>query len=241
MKNSTEGLGTSEAKLTSGHVDFDAFVSADPMPSDAFDRSRLSNRENEILRFAADGLTDIQIALRLDIRPSTVNSYWVRIRGKLGHRSRTELVAMALRKQAKDENAELLLRSQKFERLAAERAELAEGAGRAAFLSRAIEALPDAVAFVEGNGVIRHANGRLSGLFGYGFDELCGMRAVSLIAAGDRKRIREIWSAFVSGTSAAEIGLTALRKDRTTFDACLRLAAHVTASGVVAACLVLPE
>ncbi|MGV3614131.1 MAG: helix-turn-helix domain-containing protein [Fimbriimonas sp.] len=75
--------------------------------AEEFNRSRLSRRECEILDFASDGLTDQQIALRLKISTSTVNSYWVRVRGKLGQLSRTELVATSLRQQAKLEMREL--------------------------------------------------------------------------------------------------------------------------------------
>src|SRR5437868_5974451 len=62
--------------------------------------ANLSEREREILELAIDGLTDQQIGIRINISASTVNSYWVRIRGKLGHLSRTELVSRILQQRA---------------------------------------------------------------------------------------------------------------------------------------------
>lgn len=53
----------------------------------------LSDREQEVIRYASEGFTDAMIAQALGIQVGTVNSYWVRIRGKLGHFSRTELVS----------------------------------------------------------------------------------------------------------------------------------------------------
>lgn len=53
----------------------------------------LSPRELAVLQYATHGYTDDMIARELGIQTGTVNSYWVRIRGKHGHLSRTELVA----------------------------------------------------------------------------------------------------------------------------------------------------
>lgn len=69
----------------------------------SFGLSKLSSRERQILLTAAEGLTDEQIALRLGISTSTVNSYWVRLRGKIGSGSRTELVGHMLRQTAREE------------------------------------------------------------------------------------------------------------------------------------------
>ena len=63
-------------------------------------KSDLSPRELAVLTFAAQGHTDDTIASFLDIQTGTVNSYWVRIRGKLGNFSRSELVARFVQKNA---------------------------------------------------------------------------------------------------------------------------------------------
>lgn len=56
----------------------------------------LSEREREVLFLAGDGLTDKEIALRLDIGQKTVRTYWDRMRAKLGAASRTEVLAKAV-------------------------------------------------------------------------------------------------------------------------------------------------
>lgn len=63
-------------------------------------KNRLSGRELEVLSLAVKGYTDDMIAQELGIECGTVNSYWVRIRGKMGNFSRTELVARFVQKNA---------------------------------------------------------------------------------------------------------------------------------------------
>jgi DNA-binding NarL/FixJ family response regulator len=60
----------------------------------------LSKRERQIMLLAARGLTDSGIAQKLEISAATVGTYWGRIRTKLGHHSRTELVANYMREKA---------------------------------------------------------------------------------------------------------------------------------------------
>jgi PAS domain S-box-containing protein len=134
-----------------------------------FDRSRLSARENDIFDLATQGLTDQQIALRLDISASTVNSYWVRIRGKLGHLSRTELVATALRQEAQVmqerlESEKAALTSQISEK---SRHPLGESLS-----TTILDCLPEAVVAFDESGRILYANAQLENDFGYGPGEL---------------------------------------------------------------------
>ena len=65
-------------------------------------KTDLSSRELAVLKLAVEGKTDEMIARELGIGRGTVNSYWVRIRGKLGHLSRTELVARFVQQTADD-------------------------------------------------------------------------------------------------------------------------------------------
>ena len=58
----------------------------------------LSARQLEILKFVADGLTTKAISDRLEIGPDGVNAHLRTIFSKLGASSRTEAVAIALRK-----------------------------------------------------------------------------------------------------------------------------------------------
>jgi DNA-binding NarL/FixJ family response regulator len=58
----------------------------------------LTPRQLEILQLAATGATDNQIAMQLTISAQTVNWHMARIRTRLGVRSRTEAVVVALRR-----------------------------------------------------------------------------------------------------------------------------------------------
>ena len=61
--------------------------------------SRLTQREREILEFVADGLSNKEVAIRLDLQEKTVKHHMTRIMAKLGVRNRTE-AAMLLRDAA---------------------------------------------------------------------------------------------------------------------------------------------
>jgi predicted ATPase/DNA-binding CsgD family transcriptional regulator len=59
-------------------------------------RFGLTTREAEVVRLVAEGLTDVQIAERLQLSPKTVSSHLGNIFGKLGVTSRTSLTRMAI-------------------------------------------------------------------------------------------------------------------------------------------------
>lgn len=67
-------------------------------------------REEQVLVLAASGLTDKEIAVRLEISPDTVGTYWRRILGKYQASSRTEVVAkyMEERNQQAVQNLEFV-------------------------------------------------------------------------------------------------------------------------------------
>ena len=58
----------------------------------------LTNREREILKFIAEGDSNQEIAERLVLSPSTVQTHRANIMAKLGLHSRTELVKYAIRR-----------------------------------------------------------------------------------------------------------------------------------------------
>ncbi|MBC7254878.1 MAG: response regulator transcription factor [Chloroflexi bacterium] len=62
-------------------------------------REILTERELEVLRLAAQGLSNRQIAERLVVSPRTVQSHMANIFGKLQVGSRTEAVTLALRRR----------------------------------------------------------------------------------------------------------------------------------------------
>jgi PAS domain S-box-containing protein len=66
-------------------------------PPRSRDRARLSTREFEILALVAEGLENEDIARSLHLAPDTVKAHVSKVLQKLGARSRTHAVALALR------------------------------------------------------------------------------------------------------------------------------------------------
>ena len=58
-------------------------------------RFSLTPREGEVLRLLVDGMTQAEIAEKLQLSPKTVGTHIQRILGKLGVKSRTQAVALA--------------------------------------------------------------------------------------------------------------------------------------------------
>jgi DNA-binding NarL/FixJ family response regulator len=58
---------------------------------------RLTSREHEVLALVAEGYTNPEIGLALDLSPMTVKNYIMTIRAKMGARDRVQLVVMAYR------------------------------------------------------------------------------------------------------------------------------------------------
>ncbi|MEY2533013.1 MAG: hypothetical protein QOF29_923 [bacterium] len=79
-----------------GHLLRDASGRADGVPSV---RSILADRELEVLRLVADGLTDNEIAKQLYLSPRTVQNHLARVREKTGLRRREEMARWAAEQQ----------------------------------------------------------------------------------------------------------------------------------------------
>jgi len=124
----------------------------------------LSPREQQLIGMAGEGLTDTAIANRLGISEATVNTYWGRIRVKLGPHNRTELVAIALREEYERRIDEM-------------KSESADSPDYGAIL----RAAPDALLLVTDNGTIQDANEAASEMFGYEDGELVGRSLLSLV------------------------------------------------------------
>ncbi len=205
--------------------------------AEIFDLERLSQREREILNFAINGLTDQQIAVQLTISASTVNSYWVRIRSKLGHLSRTELVASALRRQAQNELKELQAQSAHFEELALRRGQDNENVAHAEMYRAIIDAFPDPAFATDASGKILFANPMLGSLLQYKPEELMGQAAAMLFPERDRVNPFTDISAFAKGGNPVRIGIQdvvyARRKDRQLTRVSLAVGGAATSRGMV--------
>lgn len=73
------------------------FASSNPVPGREEALPRLSERENEVLRLTAAGLSNEEIALRLHLAPATVKNHLRNILAKLHLRNRTQLASYAYR------------------------------------------------------------------------------------------------------------------------------------------------
>jgi DNA-binding CsgD family transcriptional regulator len=129
------------------------------------DLTALSEREREILDLATRGLTDQQIANKLEITASTVNSYWVRIRGKLGRYSRTELVSKIIQQAADQESSTLSDRIRSLESELCNVKSSSANYANADFLALVFQANPEACALFDAKWKIIMANSRFENLF----------------------------------------------------------------------------
>ena len=57
----------------------------------------LSDQERKVVEFASEGYTDLRIGKELDIRSSSVQTYWKRIKTKLAASNKAQCVAIYLR------------------------------------------------------------------------------------------------------------------------------------------------
>jgi DNA-binding CsgD family transcriptional regulator len=139
------------------------------------ERNNLSKRESEVLRLASTGLTDQQIANVLGIKVSTVTTYWVRIRGKVGQLSRAELIAASVRQKSQDALNELRsenarLKNELGMRQSAELRALQE----AEILRASLDLLPTGMLIIGPDGGVASSNKCAESLLGRKSAELKG-------------------------------------------------------------------
>lgn len=153
-------------------------------------RVKLSPREKQLIKFAADGLTDTAIANRLEISEATVSTYWRRIRAKVGPYSRTELVASLLKNESERIIGALLAEQKKL------MAELSKVPERdpANFYRQLVQDAADAIVVVDPSGRIEMINAAAADLFGYQQPELQGKHISVLVP----ERLRSVHSNHVS-------------------------------------------
>lgn len=63
----------------------------------ALEGRELSEREKQVIRFLADGYSNIEIAELIFLSPKTVKTHLARVTSKLGARSRAHIVGICLR------------------------------------------------------------------------------------------------------------------------------------------------
>lgn len=212
-----------------------------PMDTDTF--PDLSPRESQLLLLASEGLTDNGISQKLGISVATVNSYWVRIRSKLGAQSRTEAVAMALRAQAEASMRKLQTEN---ERLAQELASTVpadrDGSLDSSVFRDLLQAAADGVLIVGRSGKILACNPSLAEMFGYRAEELIGQLVSKLVpdrfTESHMDYINEYFSAPARRRMGHGLFTPALKKDGTEIAVAITLGSHETAGGSYTMCMV---
>lgn len=203
----------------------------------------LSPREKQLLEMATIGMTDQAIANKLEISLATVGTYWGRVRIKFGPYNRTELVAIYLKDEAshalaglKTENEDLLAKINEHseaEQMLQSSLELFRGL---------IETAPDAIIIVNQDGVIELANEQADEMFGYGRNELLGIKVEELIPARYHEAHVENRKEYVDHPVRRKMGehvaTVAKAKDGREFPVAAALNATQTPRGLLVTCIV---
>lgn len=197
----------------------------------------LSEREQQLITLASQGLTDIAIAHRLGISEPTVKSYWQRVRGKLGPYNRTELVAHALKEESAQVVTEL---NGEIDRL---RESLAKADREALdFQREMLENAPDAVFAVNQEGCFVWLNLEAERMFGYRLDELLGRPIATLVPPElhDRHIIhtRQYFLNPERKQMGEHLATPAVRKNGEIFSIAATLASMETPNGPIVTCFV---
>lgn len=179
-----------------------------------FDPTVFSVREREVVDLAVLGHTDEQIAHTLDITTSTVNSYWVRIRGKIGPLSRTEIVAKMLHAGYHEEHARMeaeiarlnSLLTKANTDLAGARSQLAATKGVEWHLL-ALHFASEALMVANGTGEVVYANLQAERLFGGDPGALVGRAVCDLTDVLQRDRRRELIEGFMRGETPPRLAM----------------------------------
>ncbi|RYG21647.1 LuxR family transcriptional regulator [bacterium] len=174
----------------------------------------LSIREREVVELAVTGHTDEQIAQALSITTSTVNSYWVRIRGKVGPLSRSEIVGKMIHAGYREERA---LREAEIARLSGL---LRTVNARLAGVQRQLDAsdgvdwhllalhfASEALLVVKGEAEVVYANLQAERLFGCNPNALVGTSVCELTCADGRERRRTRIRDFMHEAAPGRIAL----------------------------------
>lgn len=208
------------------------------------DSTVLSEREQQLIAFAAEGLTDSAIAHKLGISEATVSTYWGRVRSKLGPFSRTELVARSIREESKEIVESL---RQEVERLSEKlRVDTGEDIhdSHHNLYRDLIEVAADAIILVNQDGLILNANSEAAELFGYELAELRELDLLNLVP--DRYRLihrshRESYFANPERKKmGAHLATFAKRKDGSEFTIAASLSSMETGDGKVVICIIRP-
>ena len=199
---------------------------------------KLSPREQQLLKHAAEGLTDLAIAKQLGISEATVGTYWGRVRIKFGPFSRTELVAIMMRAEA-----ETVVENIRVENAHVTKdLQIQLNSGSVLSARDLLDNAPDAMMLVSASGKIEYTNVAASELFGYEMGELQGMDHNALVPLRFTKKHTAHMAEYVQNPSRRPMGghlrTAAIRKDSTEFLIRASLTAIETLAGPVVMCTI---
>lgn len=160
----------------------------------------LSPQEQRVLELAAKGLTDKGIASSLEISPTTVITYWARIRSKMGHHPRPELVAHYVRQLSQSDV--VALQTQVREHLR----EIEHLAQSVETLSSFIELAPEAMLIVHPDGVIQSGNEEAARLLECDKSDFAGLRIGRFIPPAFHEAHREHRLKYLEDPHRMEMG-----------------------------------
>lgn len=205
-------------------------------------RPPLSDREKQLIQFAAQGYTDTAIGHQLGISEATVSTYWGRIRVKLGPFSRTELVAHVLKEESEVILEKLREENEKLtKRLRLDTGDYT-GEQNSNFYKDLLEVAADAMFIVNELGVIEGLNESAAELFGYEKDELLGGPISKLIPERYRMVHDTHRDEYIQKPEKRKMGehrsTVALRKDGKEFSVAATLSAVKVESGMNVLCIV---
>lgn len=143
----------------------------------------LSPREEQIVELSSQGLTDKEIAVRLQISIGTLNTYWTRARRKLRGTSRTELAASVERMKSQDAIGKLEAENQQLRRELAVTHEIADEERNAV-----LELIDEGVVIIDADGMIRSFSPGAESLLGYAEKDVVGTALSLLMPEPDAQR-----------------------------------------------------
>ncbi len=214
-----------------------------PIRSHGTVSNALSMRERQLLQMASRGHTDQSIANHLNISLATVNTYWGRVRIKIGHFSRTELVAKYLKSEAdvvvaalREENKSLIGQIESYamtQNMLQASLDMFRGL---------LETAPDAIVIVSEGGKIQFANEQAVDMFGYSEEELKSLTVEHLVPERYRqdhvKNRQEYHEHPTKKKMGEHLATLALRKDGTEFPMATALSAVYTPNGLLITCVI---
>lgn len=181
----------------------------------------LSVREREVVDLAIRGATDAGIAHELSLSVSTVNSYWVRVRGKVGQLSRTEIVSKMLQVGFRTKHDGLVEEVRRLEKALAEaqrRLARSDADGKASdgvsWHLLALHFVPAAVVVAKSPGEVVYANIEAERLFHAEPGALVGREVCELTVPQEQEEKRQRIRAFME---AGEHGRLILGVDEPSF------------------------